>query len=98
MWTVCVCACTGAAVYPQCRHGPRQLKKVPGVAGQRGYFIIQSAQMASFANEECKVYGKSSSSSACSLVDEPTAGKGLPLKFESFIKCSDGLQPLYILR
>ncbi|KAF6997029.1 hypothetical protein CFC21_013290 [Triticum aestivum] len=85
----------GAVVYLQCRHGPRRLKRVGGVTGQGGYFIIQSSQMASFTSKECKVYVESSSSAVCSLADQPAAGKGLPLKFESFVKQGDGLQALY---
>ncbi|XP_037455800.1 non-classical arabinogalactan protein 31-like [Triticum dicoccoides] len=85
----------GVEVYLQCRHGPGRLKKVQGASGQGGYFVIQSAQMASFTNDECKVYAESSSSTACGLVDEPAAGEGLPLKFDSFVKHGDGLQALY---
>ncbi|KAM3405592.1 hypothetical protein ACQJBY_008220 [Aegilops geniculata] len=85
----------GAVVYLQCRHGPRRLKRVSGVTGQGGYFIIQSSQMASFTSKECKVYVESSSSAVCGLADQPAAGKGLPLKFESFVKQGDGLQALY---
>ncbi|KAF6997030.1 hypothetical protein CFC21_013291 [Triticum aestivum] len=85
----------GVEVYLQCRHGPRRLKKLPGTSGQGGYFVIQSAHMASFTNDECKVYVESSASTACGLVDEPAAGEGLPLKFDSFVKHGDGLQALY---
>ncbi|XP_044359258.1 non-classical arabinogalactan protein 31-like [Triticum aestivum] len=85
----------GVEVYLQCRHGPRRLKKLPGASGQGGYFTIQSAHMASFTNDECKVYVESSSSTACDLADEPAAGEGLPLKFKTFVQRGDGLQALY---
>uniref|UniRef100_A0ACD5TEL0 Uncharacterized protein n=1 Tax=Avena sativa TaxID=4498 RepID=A0ACD5TEL0_AVESA len=87
----------GAAVELRCRHGPHRMKLVPGVTWAGGYFLIESAQMASFTIDECKVYATAANSPACGvpMPGEPGAGKGLPLKFERFEKRGDGLQALY---
>ena len=93
--TLCICA--GAAVELRCRHGPRRMKLVAGVSGQSGYFLIESSQMAAFTIDECKVYVPVSPSQACGMAvpEYQGAGKGLPLKFERFVKRADGLLALY---
>lgn len=87
----------GAKVELRCRHGPKRMKSVPGVTWKGGYFLILSSQMAAFTINECKVYVKTSPSAACDVPvpGYPGARKGLPLKFERFVKRGDGLQALY---
>ena len=86
-----------AAVELRCRHGPRRMKSVKGMSGQGGYFLIESSQMAAFTIDECKVYVTASPSSVCGVAvpGYPGAGKGMPLKFERFLKLGDGLRALY---
>ncbi|CAM0954401.1 unnamed protein product [Alopecurus aequalis] len=87
----------GAVVELRCRHGPRRMKSVKGVTGQGGYFLVESEQLAAFTIDECQVYVPVSPSRACGLAvpGYPGAGKGLPLKFDSFLKRGDGLRALY---
>ncbi|GJM89550.1 hypothetical protein PR202_ga05754 [Eleusine coracana subsp. coracana] len=85
----------GAEVFLRCRHGRREAT-FRGVTGRSGYFLIQtSQQVAAFTSQECKVYVPRSPVRACSVPAYPTGNKGLPLKFQEFVKRGNGLQGLY---
>uniref|UniRef100_A0A0D3GA37 Uncharacterized protein n=1 Tax=Oryza barthii TaxID=65489 RepID=A0A0D3GA37_9ORYZ len=82
-----------AVAYLRCRHGHRRVASIRGVAGSGGYFRIETSQLTSFTSQECRVYVPRSPSRACAV---PGHGRrGLPLKFEEFVKRDNGLQGLY---
>ncbi|XP_062232627.1 non-classical arabinogalactan protein 31-like [Phragmites australis] len=85
----------GAVVYLRCRHG-RRAASFRGVSGPGGYFLIQmSQQVAAFTSQECRVYVPRSPVLACSVPAYPSGNKGLPLKFQEFVKRGNALQGLY---
>ncbi|KAL5231841.1 hypothetical protein ABZP36_030617 [Zizania latifolia] len=82
----------GAVAYLRCRHGTR-VASIRGTTGRSGYFLIETAQLTSFTSQECRVYVPRSPSRACGV---PANGRrGLPLKFQEFVKLANGLQGLY---
>ncbi|CAN6327504.1 unnamed protein product [Urochloa humidicola] len=86
----------GADVYLRCKHGKRALT-VPGRSGPGGYFLIQmSQQMSAFTSQQCRVYVPRSPVRACGVAAYPSrSNKGLPLKFQEFVKRDNGLQGMY---
>ncbi|KQK05238.1 uncharacterized protein LOC100838992 [Brachypodium distachyon] len=85
----------GAVAYLRCVRGRRGVS-VRGVAGKGGYFLIQSAKMASFTSSDCRVVVRASPKRACGAAEFPAADlEGLPLKFERFLTLGDGIQALY---
>uniref|UniRef100_A0A0D9WIY9 Uncharacterized protein n=1 Tax=Leersia perrieri TaxID=77586 RepID=A0A0D9WIY9_9ORYZ len=76
-----------------CRHGRRRTATIRGVTGSGGYFRIETSQLTSFTSQECKVYVPSSPSRACAVAGH--GRRGLPLKFEEFVKRDNGLLGLY---
>ncbi|XP_040380322.1 pistil-specific extensin-like protein [Oryza brachyantha] len=83
----------GAVAYLRCRHGHRRAASIRAVAGSGGYFRIETSQLTSFTSQECKVYVPRSPSPACVVPGD--GRRGLPLKFELFVKRDNGLQGLY---
>jgi hypothetical protein len=92
----CTLTRTGAKVFLRCRHGHRGAT-FRGVTDRSGYFLIQtSVQVAAFTSQECQVYVPRSPVRACSVPAYPTRNKGLPLKFEEFVRGGHGgVQGLY---
>ena len=85
----------GAEVYLRCKHGRRALA-VSGRSGAGGYFLIQtSQQMSAFTSQQCRVYVPRSPVRACGVPYYPAGRKGLPLKFQEFVKRDNGLQGMY---
>ncbi|OEL16353.1 hypothetical protein BAE44_0022627 [Dichanthelium oligosanthes] len=85
----------GAEVYLRCKHGRRALT-VPGRSGPGGYFLIQmSQQMSAFTSQQCRVYVPRSPVRACGVPKYPAGRRGLPLKFQEFVKRDNGLQGMY---
>ncbi|XP_062181365.1 non-classical arabinogalactan protein 31-like [Phragmites australis] len=84
----------GVVVYLRCKHG-RRAATFRGVTGPSGYFLIQTSQVASFTSQQCLVYVPRSPVRACGVPDYPSRRRGMPLKFEEFVKRDDGLMGLY---
>lgn len=102
MLTFCPCMHTyaddmpaGAKVYLRCKHGRRAVT-VAGQSGPGGYFLIQTSQQVSaFTSQQCRVYVPRSPVRACGVPAYPAGRKGLPLKFQEFVKRDNGLQGMY---
>nr|CAB3464634.1 unnamed protein product [Digitaria exilis] len=85
----------GADVYLRCKRGKRALT-VTGRSGPGGYFLIQTSQQASaFTSQQCRVYVPRSPVRACGVAYYPSGRRGLPLKFQEFVKRDNGLQGMY---
>ncbi|KAG0518935.1 hypothetical protein BDA96_09G220300 [Sorghum bicolor] len=85
----------GAKVYLRCKHGRRAVT-VAGQSGAGGYFLIQTSQQVSaFTSQQCRVYVPRSPVRACGVPAYPSGRKGLPLKFQEFVKRGNGLQGMY---
>nr|CAB3460893.1 unnamed protein product [Digitaria exilis] len=69
---------------------------VTGRSGPGGYFLIQTSQQASaFTSQQCRVYVPRSPVRACGVAYYPSGRRGLPLKFQEFVKRDNGLQGMY---
>ncbi|PWZ17335.1 Non-classical arabinogalactan protein 31 [Zea mays] len=85
----------GAKVYLRCKHGLRALT-VAGQSGPGGYFLIQTSQQVSaFTSQQCLVYVPRSPVRACGVPAYPAGRRGMPLKFQEFVKRDNGLQGMY---
>lgn len=90
----CICI-AGAKVYLRCKHGRRALT-VAGQCGPGGYFLIQTSQQVSaFTSQQCLVYVPRSPVRACGVPAYPAGRRGMPLKFQEFVKRDNGLQGMY---
>lgn len=86
----------GAKVYLRCKHRRTTVTVAAGQSGAGGYFLIQTAQQASaFTSRQCRVYVPRSPVPACGVPAYPSGRRGLPLKFQEFVKRDNGLQAMY---
>lgn len=82
-------------MYLRCKHGRRALT-VAGQCGPGGYFLIQTSQQVSaFTSQQCLVYVPRSPVRACGVPAYPAGRRGMPLKFQEFVKRDNGLQGMY---